>query len=288
MSGPSKPPAATLLVPLLNQNDQFLTKAMQSAVEQTADCEILVVVSGKTCASNRAIVDRFAGQDSRVRILVQVRPGFPQALNEGIEVSLAARFGILLTDDWLAPTAIEDSLAVDADITSTQMLTFAADGVTPVHRPWKAATNAVYRSKTELEHQAAYLQHFFLLRKSKVLEAGGVDESLGDTPGIDDFHLIWSMLEQGASAAIVEKPLYHYRDHDGVRLTLQDQRKMVDTMRRIGMKHGLSGSRLDASVERHAIWFGRTMQEVISERQGQAGLLPDMNGLLVGDYGHAE
>lgn len=287
MHSASGPPAATLLVPLLNQDDGYLTQAMESAVAQTPDCEILVVTSARTCTSNRAIVDRFASQDARVRVMEQRRPGFPQALNEGIEASRANRLGILLTDDWLAPTAIEESLRVDADITSTQMLTFAADGVTPVHRPWKAATNAVYRTKTELEHQAAYLQHFFLLRKEKVLEAGGVDESLGDTPGIDDYHLIWSMLEHGATAAIVEKPLYHYRDHAGLRLTLHERGKMVETMRRVMRKHGLSGQKLEAALERHAMWFGRTMQEVIAERRSK-GLLPDMNGLIAEDYARDE
>jgi glycosyltransferase involved in cell wall biosynthesis len=280
-------PAATLLAPLLNQEERYLIHSLDSAVRQTADCEILIVLSPKTGAANRKIVDGIAERDPRVRVVQQVRPGFPAALNEGIEQARSDRLGILLTDDWLEPTAIADSLTLDADITSTQMLTFAADGATPVHRPWKAISQAVYDGKDDLEQKACYLQHFFLLRKQKVIEAGGLDESLGDTPGIDDFDLIWSMLEHNASAAIVEKPLYNYRDHSGLRLTLHDRENMVRTMAQILKKHGLRGARFEAALERHSIWFGRTMQEVIRERSGGAKALPDMHGLLPGDHAAA-
>jgi hypothetical protein len=145
----------------------------------------------------------------------------------------------------------------------------------------------VYDSKEDLEQRACYLQHFFLLRKQKILEAGGLDESLGDTPGIDDFDLIWSMLEHNATAAIVEKPLYNYRDHAGLRLTLHDRETMTRTMGQILRKHGLNGARFEAALERHSIWFGRTMQEVIRERRGVDLALPDMQGLLPGDHAAA-
>ena len=106
-------PFSTLLVPLLNQVDSFLVDALTSATKQCAECEIIVICAPSTCATNREIVDTFAQNDSRLRVVVQTRHGFPAALNEGVEMAKADRIGLLLTDDWLEPTAIEDCLALD-------------------------------------------------------------------------------------------------------------------------------------------------------------------------------
>jgi len=51
-----------------------------------------------------------------------------------------------------------------------------------------------------LEQKHVYLQHFFLFRKTKLQQIGGADESLGDFPGIDDFDMIWVLLEHGANS----------------------------------------------------------------------------------------
>ena len=46
------------------------------------------------------------------------------------------------------------------------------------------------------EARARYSTHFFLVRRYEILEVGGVDETLGDAPRIDDYDLVWVLLEQ--------------------------------------------------------------------------------------------
>jgi GTPase SAR1 family protein len=103
------------------------------------------------------------------------------------------------------------------------------------------------------------------------MEVGGLDESLGDFPGIDDFDLIWTLLERGASVAIVEASLYNYRDHHRERLTLRDADQAVRTMGRILDKHGLAGDEKQRVLALHAPWYGRPVHVVHAEMARERG-----------------
>src|ERR1039457_7101384 len=118
-----------------------------------------------------------------------------------------------------------------------------------------------------LERKARYLQHFFLFRKSKLQEIGGADESLGDFPGIDDFDMIWVLLEHGATVAMVEQQLYNYRDHDGDRLTLRPSKQATAVLERILEKHGVVEPERAKILREHSKWYGRRVHHVFEDMQ---------------------
>ena len=122
-----------------------------------------------------------------------------------------------------------------------------------------------YSRLTSLEQRADYLRHFFLFRTAKVREVGGLDETLGDTPGIDDYDFIWTMLEGGASVALPGRSAYNCRDHPGERMTLRDPEQKTRTLERILDKHGYFEPDRAELVRRHRRWYGRTLQEVWAE-----------------------
>jgi hypothetical protein len=113
-----------------------------------------------------------------------------------------------------------------------------------------------------LEEKASYLDHFFLFRKKKVLDVGGVDELIGLT-GADDYDLIWTLLEHGATVSIVGKSLYNYRDHGEERLSLRKREDQVRDLEKILDKHGVSAHDRNAIVERHSLWYGEPIQAVL-------------------------
>jgi len=270
-----RPDDVTIIVPLLHQNDRWLRRALRSAVNQTQLVDVLVVTSPRTPSSNRATLDCVAREASNLRVMDRKRPGFPAGLNEAIEASKGDRIGLLLTDDWLAPSAVAKCAAFDQDIVCTQKMTWAEDGLTPVERPWKFLKNSTYERLPTLERKASYLGHFFLFQKRMIEKIGGLDETLGDTPGIDDFDMIWTLLEQGATARIVEEKLYNYRDHSGARLTLRPREEMIATMKRIIRKHGIVGAEAEEVLARHARSFGKTAQTVVAEMRAQGLSHPD-------------
>jgi hypothetical protein len=183
--------------------------------------------------------------------------GFANAINMGIGASESARVGLLLSDDWLLPEALETCLRQEADIVSTGLSAFAADGYTPLDSVSVDLKLSTFESLHTLERKANYLSHFFLWRKAKVEEVGGLDESLGDAPGIDDYDFVWTLLEHKATVAIVEERLYCYRDHDQNRLTLIPTSRQTVTLSRILAKHGVEAREAEGILKSHGRWFGK-------------------------------
>jgi hypothetical protein len=103
-----------------------------------------------------------------------------------------------------------------------------------------------------------------LFSRRALLAVGGLDETIGNYPGIDDFDLIWTLLENGATVATVAKQLYHYRDHDGDRLTLQDPEKMIENLRRILHKHSVGKEEAQEIMRSHLPWFGRPIYKAMA------------------------
>lgn len=261
-------PAATIVVPLLRQDDRWLAQALGSALRQSVPAEVVVVTAPATPASNHAVVRACAREHPHLVVLQQRAGGFPAAINDGLRAARAPRIGLLLSDDWLAPTAVEETLGIDADIVSAGITTFAADGVTRLDRPDDIVTMEGFLRRPTLERRAAYLQHFFLFSRTALTAVGGLDESLGDAPGIDDYDLVWTLLERGATVGIVGRSVYNYRDHDGERLTLRAPAEQVRTLERILAKHGIDGDERQRLVAGHARWFGKPIHAV---REAEAG-----------------
>jgi GT2 family glycosyltransferase len=227
-----------------------------SACRQTVPCEVLVVTGAATPADTLAALAELAAREPRLALLPEQRPGFAAAINTGIEAAVADRVGLLLSDDWLEPTAVERCLEHATDIVSTGMKFYAADGITELAELGRTPNLAAFESRPTLESRAAYLEHFFLFRRSALHAVGGLDESIGST-GADDYDLIWTLLERGASVAVIPDQLYNYRDHDDERLTLRDPAAQIADLQKILDKHGVQGSARDELTRSHALWFGR-------------------------------
>lgn len=262
---------ATIVIPLLRQKDRLLDQAVRSAVGQTAPCEVIVVTSRETPESNREVLRHIAATHQNLRVLFRDLPAaYPATLNFGIRAASAERIGLLLSDDWLEPDCVAQCLAHSADIVCAAHNTWHADGVTPVAGGARGLSMAQFRARPTLEAKASYLTHFFLFQRAALESAGWVDESVGDFPGVDDYHLIWTLLEQGAETAIVEKSLYNYRDHNGERLTLADPAQAMENLGKILCKHGVEEPEFSRLIAAHKRWFGRPLYAVLTEKAAPA------------------
>jgi glycosyltransferase involved in cell wall biosynthesis len=251
----------SIVIPLLRQNDAWLEQAVQSALAQTVRCEVIVVYSGPTPQSNLEVLHRLKQSNPNLMLACCERPSFPRGLNIGFMAASADRIGILLSDDWLDPPAVEVCLGHDADIVSTGHRFFAADGVTVFAQIDWTPNAKSYARLPSLERQAGYLKYFFLFRKSKLYEIGGADEAMGDFPGIDDYDMIWTLLEHGASVALVSASVYNIRDHDSERLTLKGREQSIQGLRRILRKHRVDEREAAELIEAHARWYGMPVHE---------------------------
>jgi len=258
----------SIVIPLLIQNDQWLEQAVRSALDQTVQCEVIVVSSSETPQSNLDTLRRLQ-QSTPNLILTSCDPtSFPRGLNIGFMAASSERVAILFSDDWLHPRAIEMCLPHDSDIVSTGHSFFAADGVTEfTDINWVPHAKEFAKLPT-LERRASYLKHLFLFRKSKLCEIGGADEAMGNFPGIDDYDMIWTLLEHQATIALVPDSLYMIRDHTGDRLTLKSREESVAGLRRILRKHRVSDAEADELVEAHSRWYGEPVHQAYRRVRG--------------------
>jgi len=180
-------------------------------------------------------------------------------LNLGVRQASAGRIGFLMSDDWLDARAVAACLSRSEDIVSTGRTFYAADGTTELKELAQAHTEEAFNALRTTVDRATFLSHFFLIRKAALERANGVDETIGNSPGVDDFDLIWTMLEQGASASIVPEALYNYRDHEDIRLTRSNPAEMLATFQRILDKHSLPVPERRRILAQHTPWFGTSM-----------------------------
>jgi hypothetical protein len=183
------------------------------------------------------------------------------AINIGIENSASERIGFLMADDWLEVQAVERCLGFSEDLVSSGLIAYRADGYTQLPEISTQPTQSEFERLTNLADRASYLSHFFLFRTTKLREIGGVDETIGDFPGVDDFDLIWVLLEHGATVKIVEQRLYHYRDHDGDRLTLKDRTAAITNLQKILLKHNVNEAERHRLIASHSEWYGETIEK---------------------------
>jgi glycosyltransferase involved in cell wall biosynthesis len=253
---------ATIVVPLLRQADPWLQQSVYSALVQGVPTEVIVVRSTATPASNLDILAALQQPFSNLVVLLEDKPGsFPAAINMGIRHASADRVGLLLSDDWIEECAVAECLSQSSDIVSTGNVVHFADGRIN-ERACKLSSMTKFQSLATLEEKASYLEHFFLFRKKFVLDAGGLDENIGNYPGIDDFDLIWTLLEHDASVSIIEHCIYHYRDHEG-ELTLSDPVQMTENLKKILRKHGVPEKQIPNIVQRRTRWYRRPIYSVI-------------------------
>jgi glycosyltransferase involved in cell wall biosynthesis len=256
---------ASIVVPLLRQRDEWLLRAVDSALAQSVPSEVLVITSPHTPVSNLEVLERVRERaEGRLIVAPRTGSGFPNAVNTGLALAAGPRVGLLLSDDWLEPDAIAECLAIDADIVSTGAMRYTAAGE-PMPHLRRALSRAAYANRRTLEEKASYLTHFFLFRRTRLAEVGGLDESLGDAPGIDDYDLIWTLLEHGASVGLTTRPLYNFTVHAGERLTMRSADAQLATLERIFDKHGFTGPVRERRLFEHARWFGRPEDVALAE-----------------------
>jgi glycosyltransferase involved in cell wall biosynthesis len=266
-------PAATIIMPLLNQNDDWLRQSVESACTQSIRCEVIVVCSAKTSGSNLALLEELRKWYQGI-VLLKEKPGkyLAGAINVGICAASSSRIGLLLTDDWLESTAVEQCLTRDTDIVCTGLTGYDDHGKSIIEGVCSDRKIDDFLRRTTFEQRADYLGHFFLFQRQKLEQVGGLDESLGDTAGagIDDYDLIWVLLEHGATVSIVEKRLYNYRDHSGERLTTRKRAESVAALNRILAKHNVSALVMRQLLAEHEYWYGKPIHVRLAELSRQS------------------
>lgn len=110
-------PKVSVLVPIFNV-EKYLSKCLESLIIQTLkDIEIICINDGST-DNSLEIVNEYAKQDSRIKVINKANSGYGDSMNKGLEIATGEYIGIVESDDFVKDTMFEElyNLAIENDL----------------------------------------------------------------------------------------------------------------------------------------------------------------------------
>ena len=211
----------SVVIPVHN-GERYLAEAIESILSQTfRDFELLIVDDGSTDGS-RAVMERYARQDARIRILCQANRGVSAAGNRGLAEARGEWVARLDADDLFLPEKLERQLAFvrrypDVRIAGTlgHFINGAGRfiGLVSTDGPF---TRAQFEAMTARGEPVFFVHSSTLMHRETVLAVGGYREQFVQAEDVD----LWlRMAERGHLLLKMPEPLLLYRLH-GASLTM--------------------------------------------------------------------
>lgn len=209
----------SIIVPVYNVED-YLQTCVRSLIDQTyQEIEILLVDDGSTDSSG-ALCDYLATLDTRIKVLHKENGGQAAARNYGLTFASGKWSAFVDSDDVVSKSYIEElltaALECDASFSICGFESFSSQAP-------KFATvekTQVVQSKSITGLEAA--RNMFLLRQIYPsawgkLGATGLWKTYPFPEGrvYEDFPVIWKLLLDTESVAIIDRNLYFYRRRAG-------------------------------------------------------------------------
>lgn len=211
-------PKVSVLMPCLNVR-AFIQPCMASVVQQTlADLEILVIDAGSTDGTLE-VVEKYAREDPRVRVLHSPVKSYGYQMNLGIREADGEYIGIIETDDYIEPDAMEQLYraiqGTDAEYVKGYAEAFYEDAVFPWHffiYPAGSKPNESPLILNPQEHPQLSVTDGFLW--TGIYRADYLKQiSFHETPGaaFQDISALFQILSRAHKGIYLDHLVYHYR-----------------------------------------------------------------------------
>lgn len=114
-------PTVSVIIPAYNV-EQYITECINSVLSQTfQDWELIIIDDGST-DNTKNISNRFAVNDSRIRVLSQPNSGQSKARNNGLAVSQGKYIMFLDSDDWFTSKVVIEELVSQIETTQADFI----------------------------------------------------------------------------------------------------------------------------------------------------------------------
>lgn len=247
-------PLVSVLLPVRDPGP-YLKDCISSLGRQTIkEYEVVAVDDGSTDGSAK-VLDDWAAQDDRVKVVHRSESGLVETLNAGLELCTAPFVARMDADDISHPRRFELQLAEFEElpwigVVSSMVRHFPWHGVGEGYRVYEEWLNSLLTPEqissqrfveSPIPHPSA------MVRREVYQSAGGYREETW----AEDFDFWLRLFEAGVTITKVEKYLYFWREH-AERLTRVDSRYSVENFLRCKAKYLLSGPL--AQGQRVVIW----------------------------------
>ena len=215
-------PRCSVIIPTYNAA-RHLRACLDSVLGQTlVDIEAVCVDDGSTDESS-AVLGEYAAADSRLRVLRQENKGQAAARGRGLQAAAGEWIAYCDADDWVDRNALEEMMGTaereSADCVCCGLVREGADGRS-VRRPFD-------REGPSDTYNALVAKLF----RRNLLEGVLVDTSvrLGE-----DLMVTAQALRKARRITVMDAAFYHYRENGASITHVQDGRKRVEDLARVG------------------------------------------------------
>ena len=199
----------SIIIPSYNQQE-YLPDAIQSVLDQTVLCEVVVVDDGSTDDSLK-----IAGKYP-VKLVSQANKGLASARNTGIMNASGEYCLFLDADDMLLPEAVEKIVTAieetKADVVAPSLKEFGMSSAPVILMPNPRLEDF------RVGNRVGYCQ---AIRRSTLLDAGGYSCRMRE--GYEDLHLTINLLTKGAKLVTLPDILWLYRTKENSMITTAKQ-----------------------------------------------------------------
>lgn len=195
--------SVSVIIPSFGQI-QYLRQAIDSVINQTHQCEIVIVDDGSTDGS----IEVAESYGEAIKLIKQTNKGLASARNAGIMNATGDYIMFLDADDKMRPDCIERVLEYfekeNADVVCPSIRCFNEKGIINDTILMPYPTFGDFEQGNRLAYCCAY-------KKSVLLETGGYSPKMDVLGGYEDLHLHYDMLRRGKKIVTIPEPLVMYR-----------------------------------------------------------------------------
>jgi glycosyltransferase involved in cell wall biosynthesis len=213
----------SIIIPAYNY-EKYLKEAIDSALNQTVRCEIIVVNDGSTDGTEEIA----KSYGDKIVYLYKDNNGLSAARNSGIKIAKGEYILCLDADDAIDPTFVEKTMAKmdkDIGIVRTGYKEFGE-----MHREFMNTNGVTFGSLRKSNSIPATA----LFKRVAWEEVGGYDENMKE--GYEDWEFWLRLVKHGYSVDMVEEFLLNYRKH-GISMIDEANDKYQKLVKYIYEKH---------------------------------------------------
>ncbi|PXF60197.1 MAG: filamentous hemagglutinin [Deltaproteobacteria bacterium] len=201
-------PSVSVIIRGYNR-ERYISQAIESVLAQTyTDFDLLVWDDGSTDKTAQIAI-KYAKKDRRVRVAACDHRGAVKSLKAGVADTFGAYLCWVDSDDFLSPSALEETVAVLDGNPSVGMVYTdyqLIDTIGRIKGHGRRCRIPYSKDRLLLDFMTF---HFRLIRRSVFEQTGGID---ADFRCAEDYDLCMRLSEV-TEIRHIQKPLYQYRVH---------------------------------------------------------------------------
>lgn len=241
-------PLISIVMPVYNTPEKLLIATIKSVQAQIYEkWELCIADDGSTKEHVKRILQRFAQQDSRIKIVYRQKNGhISEASNSALELASGAWTALLDHDDLLHPHALSEVAFEIARRPDAELIYSDEDKVDQSENRYDPHFKPNF--SRELFRSQNYLNHLTVHRTRNIREAGGWRTGF---EGSQDYDLSLRILERIQQCSIyhIPKILYHWRAIEGSTALSSSEKNYAYGAGMRALTEHVQRTGLDAKVE---------------------------------------